>query len=125
MLGRLRHGQDGVERSRAQVLVQVNQALVLTYWYFGKTIKQIRQELSQLGQGASASPALFLRDPCLLDFLDLKGGFTEKDLQPDGIHVAEYWLQLPPQEVLRAKLHKALVEARARLERTPEVESDE
>lgn len=38
------------------------------------------------------------------------------DLEPDGIHVAEYWLQLPPQEVLQAKLHKALVEARARLE---------
>jgi hypothetical protein len=38
------------------------------------------------------------------------------DLEPDGIHVAEYWLQLPPQEVLRAKLHRALVEARARLE---------
>lgn len=181
----------------------------------------IRQELAQLGQGASASPALFLKDPYLLDFLDLKDGFTEKDLeaailaelerfilelgsdfafmgrqrriqvgghdyvidllffhrrlrrlvlielklgefkpehkgqvelylkwlarheqQPgenapiaiilcsdkdaevvelmdlekDQIHVAEYWLQLPPQEVLREKLHRALVEARARLE---------
>lgn len=39
------------------------------------------------------------------------------DLEKDQIHVAEYWLQLPPQEVLRAKLHKALVEARSRLER--------
>lgn len=180
----------------------------------------IRQELAQLSQGASTSPALFLKDPYLLDFLDLKDGFTEKDLEaailgelerfilelgsdfafmgrqkriqvgghdfyidllffhrrlrrlvllelklgefkpehkgqvelylkwlakyeqqpgenapiaiilcsdkdaevvelmdlePEGIHVAEYWLQLPPQEVLRAKLHKALVEARARL----------
>lgn len=180
----------------------------------------IRQELAQLG-GASASPALFLKDPYLLDFLDLKDGFTEKDLeaailaelerfilelgsdfafmgrqkriqvgghdyvidllffhrrlrrlvlielklgefrpehkgqvelylkwlakheqQPgenapiaiilcsdkdaevvelmdlekDQIHVAEYWLQLPPQEVLRERLHRALVEARARLE---------
>ena len=37
------------------------------------------------------------------------------DLEPDGIHVAEYWLQLPPPELLRAKLHKALVEARARI----------
>lgn len=181
----------------------------------------IRQELAQLGHGANASPALFLKDPYLLDFLDLKDGFTEKDLEnailaelerfilelgsdfafmgrqkriqvgghdyyidllfyhrrlrrlvlielklgefkpehkgqvelylkwlakheqqpgenapiaiilcsdkdaevvelmdldPDHIHVAEYWLQLPPPEVLRAKLHKALVEARARLE---------
>jgi predicted nuclease of restriction endonuclease-like (RecB) superfamily len=331
-----------VERSRARVLVQVNQALVLTYWHIGQTIKQtvltearagygeatmqklgdrlvldfgpgfgrrnlfrmvklyqcfdsleivttlsaqlswshlvellkvddatkrrfyaelcaqsrwsvrtlrermdgllfertaiarrpeevIRQELAQLGEGANASPALFLKDPYLLDFLDLKDGFTEKDLEnailadlerfilelgsdfafmgrqkriqvgghdyyidllffhrrlrrlvlvelklgefkpdhkgqvelylkwlarheqqpgenapiaivlcsdkdaevvelfdlePDGIHVAEYWLQLPPQHVLRAKLHKALVEARARLERTPEVGGD-
>jgi hypothetical protein len=38
------------------------------------------------------------------------------DLEPDHIHVAEYWLQLPPQEVLRERLHKALVEARTRLE---------
>ena len=185
----------------------------------------IRQELAQLGnregQGAKASPALFLKDPYLLDFLDLKDGFTEKDLEnailaelerfilelgsdfafmgrqkriqvgghdyyidllffhrrlrrlvlielklgefkpqhkgqvelylkwlakheqqpgenapiaiilcsdkdaevvelmdlePNNIHVAEYWLQLPPQAVLQAKLHRALVEARARLD---------
>ena len=38
------------------------------------------------------------------------------DLEPDHIHVAEYWLQLPPKEALQAKLHKAMVEARARLE---------
>ena len=184
----------------------------------------IRQELAQLGklgQAGEASPALFLKDPYLLDFLDLKDGFTEKDLenailaelerfilelgsdfafmgrqkriqvgghdyyidllffhrrlrrlvlvelklgefkpahkgqvelylkwlarheqQPgesspiaiilcsdkdaelvelmdleqDQIHVAEYWLQLPPREVLQAKLHRALVEARARLD---------
>jgi hypothetical protein len=30
--------------------------------------------------------------------------------------VAEYWLQLPPRDVLQAKLHKAMFEARARLE---------
>lgn len=185
----------------------------------------IRQELALLreapGQGAPASPALFLKDPYLLDFLDLKDGFTEKDLeaailaelerfilelgsdfafmgrqkriqvgghdyvmdllffhrrlrrlvlielklgefrpehkgqvelylkwlarhdqQPgenapiaiilcsdkdaevvelmdlekDQIHVAEYWLQLPPQEVLRERLHRALVGARLRIE---------
>jgi hypothetical protein len=27
----------------------------------------------------------------------------------------EYWLQLPPKEVLQAKLHKAIEEARLRL----------
>jgi predicted nuclease of restriction endonuclease-like (RecB) superfamily len=190
----------------------------------------IRQELVQLKAGADASPALFLKDPYLLDFLDLKDGFTEKDLENailaelerfllelgsdfafmsrqkriqvgghdyvidllffhrrlrrlvlielklgefkpehkgqvelylkwlakheqqtgeaspiaiilcsnkdaevvelmdlerDQIHVAEYWLQLPPREVLQAKLHKAMVEARVRLELAVRNNSDE
>ena len=34
------------------------------------------------------------------------------DLEPDNIHVGEYWLKLPPKEVLQDKLHKAMVEAR-------------
>lgn len=38
------------------------------------------------------------------------------DLEPDNIHIAEYWLQLPPKEVLQAKLNKAMVEAKARIE---------
>lgn len=38
------------------------------------------------------------------------------DLEPNNIHIAEYWLKLPPREVLQAKLHKAMIEARARLE---------
>ncbi len=37
------------------------------------------------------------------------------DLEPDNIHIAEYWLQLPPKEMLQAKLHKALTEAKARI----------
>lgn len=37
------------------------------------------------------------------------------DLEQDNVHVAEYWLQLPPKDVLQAKLHKAMVEAKARL----------
>jgi len=40
----------------------------------------IRQELAQLAQASPTSPALFLKDPYLLDFLDLGDGFTEKDL---------------------------------------------
>jgi predicted nuclease of restriction endonuclease-like (RecB) superfamily len=180
----------------------------------------IIHELAQLKKGADVSPALYLKDPYLLDFLDLQDGFTEKDLesailaelerfilelgsdfafmnrqkrlqigghdyyldllfyhrrlrrlvlielklgefkpdhkgqvelylkwlakheqQPgenapiaiilcsdkdtevvelmdlekDQIHVAEYWLQLPPRDVLQAKLHKAMFEARAKL----------
>lgn len=37
------------------------------------------------------------------------------DLEPNNIHIAEYWLQLPPKEILQAKLHKALIEAKARI----------
>jgi len=37
------------------------------------------------------------------------------DLEQDDIHIAEYWLQLPPKEVLQAKLHKAISEAKLKL----------
>jgi len=37
------------------------------------------------------------------------------ELEQDAIHVSEYWLQLPPKEVLQAKLHKAIEEATLRL----------
>ncbi len=47
------------------------------------------------------------------------------DLEPDNIHIAEYWLKLPPKEVLQAKLHKALLEAKARLEFQREGDSDD
>jgi hypothetical protein len=39
------------------------------------------------------------------------------EMQKDGIMVAEYWTELPPKEILEAKLHNALIEARERLER--------
>lgn len=190
--------------------------------------KIIRQELAQLKQDAETSSALFLKDPYLLDFFDLKDNFSEKnledailkelerfilelgsdfafmarqkriqigsndyyidllfyhrklrrlvllelklgefkpeykgqvelylkwlakheqqpgeqppiaiilcsnkdtevvelmDLEPDQIHVAEYWLQLPPKETLQARLHKAMWEVRTRLELQREGES--
>jgi hypothetical protein len=43
-----------------------------------------------------------------------------------NIHIAEYWLKLPPsKEVLQTKLHKALLEAKARLEFQREGGGDE
>ncbi len=39
------------------------------------------------------------------------------EIQKDGIMVAEYWTDLPPKEILEAKLHEALIESRQRLER--------
>jgi predicted nuclease of restriction endonuclease-like (RecB) superfamily len=47
------------------------------------------------------------------------------DLEPDNIHIAEYWLKLPPKEVLQAKLHKAMLEAKSRLEFQRLGDSDE
>jgi predicted nuclease of restriction endonuclease-like (RecB) superfamily len=38
------------------------------------------------------------------------------DLEAEHIHVSEYWLTLPPKEVLQAKLQKAMFEARTRFE---------
>ncbi len=38
------------------------------------------------------------------------------ELEQDAIHIAEYWLQLPAKEVLQAKLHKAIAEAKLRLD---------
>ena len=39
------------------------------------------------------------------------------EMGKDGIMVAEYWTELPPKSELEAKLHQALIEAKARIER--------
>lgn len=39
------------------------------------------------------------------------------EMHKDGIMVAEYWTELPPKEILEAKLHEALIEAQERIER--------
>jgi len=38
------------------------------------------------------------------------------ELEKDDIHISEYWLELPPKELLQEKLNKAINEARMRLE---------
>jgi hypothetical protein len=48
------------------------------------------------------------------------------ELGTAGIHVAEYFTVLPPPEVLRKKLHKAIETARARIEaRTDDTGTEE
>ncbi len=42
------------------------------------------------------------------------------EIHKDGIMVAEYWTELLPKEILEAKLHEALIEARERIERKKE-----
>lgn len=39
------------------------------------------------------------------------------EMHKDGIMVAEYWTELPPKQILEAKLHRALIEARERIAR--------
>lgn len=39
------------------------------------------------------------------------------EMHKDGIMVAEYWTELPPKEILEAKLHETLIEARERIAR--------
>jgi hypothetical protein len=157
-----------IERSRSQVVAQVNQTLVLTYWQVGKiiktevlqaersqygeaTLKQLAARLSRdYGTGFSYSSLTrmakfyhYMPDQRIVATLsqqlswshfievikiedELKREFYLQlcadaevvelmDLEQDNVHVAEYWLQLPPKDVLQAKLHKAMVEAKARL----------
>ncbi len=53
----------------------------------------IRQELANLESNpAELSPSLFLKDPYLLDFLDLKGHFSEKDLENAILHELERFI---------------------------------
>ena len=143
-----------VEHARAQVLTQVNQALVLAYWQIGKIIqtevlqhqraqygagvlKQLAERLTRdYGSGFSHSGLTRMAKfySCLPE-QDIVATLSQQlswshfvelmDLEQDQIHVAEYWLQLPPREVLQAKLHKAMVEARARLECRREEAKDE
>ncbi len=39
------------------------------------------------------------------------------EIHKDGIMVAEYWTELPPKEILEAKLHETLIEVRERIAR--------
>jgi len=72
----------------------------------------IQRELAQLQQqpGEHSPIAIILCGGKDAEVVELM------DLEPDNIHIGEYWLKLPPKEVLQAKLHKAMIEAKARLE---------
>ncbi|TQC96257.1 DUF1016 domain-containing protein [Moraxellaceae bacterium AER2_44_116] len=47
------------------------------------------------------------------------------DLDKDHIHVSEYWLKLPPRELLEAKLHHALIEAQMRQDALPNTDNND
>jgi hypothetical protein len=142
--------KDLIVRARERVAVQVNQALVMTYWQIGRkletevlqrdshrygeaTMTRLAERLTQEFGRGFGYPNLyrmvkfFLKfpDPEILSTLSTKFSWShflefikiEDPLKRD-IHIAEYWLELPPREVLQARLHEAMVSARARLERT-------
>ena len=47
------------------------------------------------------------------------------DLEPDNIHIAEYWLKLPPEKLYMPSCIKPWLEAKARLEFQRVGDSDE
>jgi len=96
-----------------------------------KPAKLIKQELEVLREEDKVTPDLIFRDPYLLDFLGLKDTYSEKDLETailremesfileldkGGIRVAAYLTELPPQDILRKKLHETMILARKQLE---------
>ena len=53
----------------------------------------IRYDLEQLRQAQQVSPDLLLKDPCILDFLDLSDRYLEKDLEDVILREIEQFLQ--------------------------------
>jgi hypothetical protein len=72
---------------------------------------EIRQRMAQFYQQFQSHEILTI----VLAQLSWSHFVEPMDLEPDNIHIAEYWLQLPPKEILQAKLHKSMVEANARI----------
>lgn len=91
-----------VEQARAQVVKPEHKGQVELY------LKWLAKHEEQPGENAPKGSNLCSDEDA--EVVELM------DLEKDQIHVAEYWLQLPPQEVLQAKLHTGVVEAKARLE---------
>ena len=98
-----------------------------------------RAELAQLREDDRLAPALVFKDPYVLDFLGLSDRYLERDLEDailreietfllelgqSGIHVAEDLTVLPPQDLLRQKLHAAIEISRAKLEAKREGKSE-
>jgi predicted nuclease of restriction endonuclease-like (RecB) superfamily len=90
----------------------------------------ISYEVEQLNKG-EITPDIVLKDPYLLDFLELNDRYLEKDLEDailseleqfileldkSNIHVAQYLTVLPKRELLQEKLQLAIQNAKNRLE---------
>ncbi len=74
----LRERMDGMLFERSTIAKQPEQV--------------IRQELAKLEQQQTASLSLHLKDPYLLDFLDLHDNFSEKDLENAILYKLEHFI---------------------------------
>ncbi len=74
----LRQRMDGMLFERSAIAKQPEQV--------------IRQALANLGSGQQPSLKLHLKDPYLLDFLDLQDNFSEKDLENAILHKLEHFI---------------------------------
>jgi len=88
----------------------------------------------EISNEPEASSATIFKDPYFLDFLGLRDGYDEADLEAAiliqlkvfilelgtgfaFIERKKYWTELPPKAELERQLRSALAEARERLER--------
>jgi hypothetical protein len=80
-----------VDGARSQVLIQVNQALVLTYWHIGKTIKTqvLQSERATYGAGVLKQLALRLTQ-------DYGSGFSHSGLT----RMAKFFEALPDEAIV-------------------------
>ena len=91
-----------------------------------KPEQTIAQELQLLKEKGEVTQSMVLKDPYVLDFLELNDHCIEKDLEDaivreldsSGIHVAEYLTALPPKKLLEQRLHKAIENAKQRFEKS-------
>ena len=79
-----------------------------------KPDETIVQELQLLREKGEYNQSLVLKDPYILDFLELNDRYLEKDLKNSDIHIAEYMSVLPSKEVLENRLKLAAQRARAK-----------
>lgn len=82
-----------IETARIHVVVQVNQALVLTYWQIGKTIKT-----EVLDEGRAQYGAAILKQLAERLTREYGNGFSHSSL----IRMAKFYSYIPKQEIVAA-----------------------
>ena len=76
----------------------------------------ISYEIQKLRDGV-VTPNMTLKDPYVLDFLELNDRYLEKNLDKSDIHVAKYLTILPPKEEFEQRLHKVILNAKLKYQK--------